>query len=372
MSTRLPFRFSPAGAVSRVVMLLVLAASFLAVNGGQALASHVTCGETITTDTTLDSDLVDCPDNGIEIGADDITLDLHGHTIDGDGCPEGDDCRTVAINNGAGHDRVTVKGGSIREFSVGVLAIDARGLRLRRVSASRHHFVGIAVFASHETRIERSSFSGSGNQGIFVGGSDDTRIARDFVSDQPFGGIVTEDSDRTMITGNRVVRNGEAIVVGGDENRVAHNVIEDALECEDGCGFGITVQAGSRNVIAGNHVARAARNGISVDNFDPAAPMTGTVIRGNVVRKAGIDGIAVATIADAPGVVTDTLVEDNIALGAADDGIDVDSAATTLTGNLARRNGDLGIEAVAGVTDGGRNKARGNGNPAQCANIACR
>jgi hypothetical protein len=362
--------------VSKVVMLLVLAAGFLAVDGGQALASHVTCGETITTDTTLDSDLVDCPDDGIVIGADDITLDLRGHTIDGDGCPEGDDCRTVAINNVAGHDRLTIEGGSIREFAVGVLVIEARGTRVRRLVSSHHHFVGIAVFASRSSRIERSSFFGSGNQGIFVGASadtrsDDTRIAANYVADQPFGGIVAEGSDRTLITGNRVVHNGEAIIVSGDENRVVHNMVDDAFECEEGCGLGIAVEAGSGNLVAANHVARAAHEGIGVNNFDPEVPMTGTVIRGNVVSKAGIDGIAIATVADAPGSVTDTLVAGNIAIGAADDGIDVGSAATTLTGNLAVRNGDLGIEAVAGVTDGGRNKARGNGNPAQCTNIAC-
>jgi len=32
---------------------------------------------------------------------------------------------------------------------------------------------------------------------------------------------------------------------------------------------------------------------------------------------------------------------------------------------------DLGIEAVAGVTDGGGNHAAGNGNPAQCTNVDC-
>ena len=41
----------------------------------QASAGHVSCGDTITTDTTLDSDLLDCPSNGIVIGAADITLD---------------------------------------------------------------------------------------------------------------------------------------------------------------------------------------------------------------------------------------------------------------------------------------------------------
>jgi len=33
--------------------------------------------------------------------------------------------------------------------------------------------------------------------------------------------------------------------------------------------------------------------------------------------------------------------------------------------------GDLGIEAVPGVTDGGGNHAAANGNPAQCVNLAC-
>ena len=43
------------------------------------------CGDTITADTMLDGDLIDCPNHGIVIGADDITLDLNGHRIDGDG-----------------------------------------------------------------------------------------------------------------------------------------------------------------------------------------------------------------------------------------------------------------------------------------------
>ena len=56
---------------------------------------------------------------------------------------------------------------------------------------------------------------------------------------------------------------------------------------------------------------------------------------------------------------------------AGDDGIDVNSASTTIAGNLAVRNHDLGIEAVAGVTDGGGNKAAANGDPRQCTHVAC-
>jgi hypothetical protein len=50
----------------------------------------------------------------------------------------------------------------------------------------------------------------------------------------------------------------------------------------------------------------------------------------------------------------------------------LDEPLAAAAGNLAVRSGDLGIEAVAGVTDGGRNKAGGNRNPAHCTNIACR
>src|SRR3954452_16066941 len=46
--------------------------------------------------------------------------------------------------------------------------------------------------------------------------------------------------------------------------------------------------------------------------------------------------------------------------------------ATTVTRNLAVHNANLGIEAIPGVIDGGGNRAFGNGNPAQCINIACR
>jgi hypothetical protein len=48
------------------------------------------------------------------------------------------------------------------------------------------------------------------------------------------------------------------------------------------------------------------------------------------------------------------------------DGIHTAASTTTLIGNRALFNGDLGIEAVLGAS-GGRNLARHNGNPAQCA-----
>ena len=68
-------------------VVALLALSGVTAAAGQAPPAGLKCGDTITADTTLDRDLTGCPSNGIIIGADDITLDLNGHTISGDGKP---------------------------------------------------------------------------------------------------------------------------------------------------------------------------------------------------------------------------------------------------------------------------------------------
>ncbi len=54
-----------------------------------------------------------------------------------------------------------------------------------------------------------------------------------------------------------------------------------------------------------------------------------------------------------------------------ENGIEVIAPGTFIGWNTATKNGDLGIEAVPGVTDGGGNHASGNGNPLQCVNVRC-
>src|ERR671937_1865087 len=95
---------------SLVAIVALAAASVMVFEGSAASAAAVHCGDTITTDTTLHKDLVNCPNNGIVIGADNVTLDLNGHRIDGNGmlvhkCQKGEDC-DVGIDN-PGHDGVT-------------------------------------------------------------------------------------------------------------------------------------------------------------------------------------------------------------------------------------------------------------------------
>src|SRR4051812_20471300 len=107
-------------------------AAFLIPGSGHAQASALSCGATITADTKLDSDLVNCPSDGLFIGADNITLDLNGHTIGGDGVPAGscldEGICDLGISNESGHAGVTIKGGAVRDFDIGVAVSGGRKL----------------------------------------------------------------------------------------------------------------------------------------------------------------------------------------------------------------------------------------------------
>jgi parallel beta-helix repeat protein len=393
----LPLRWRVSG-ISRAIFVLGVA-GLITLGASQASASHVSCGDTITADTTLDSDLIDCPDNGIVIGADDITLDLNGHTIDGDGelredCPEDEICDdgVVALD----HARVTIRDGSLREFALGVLVAGASETRLLDLTVSRNMFpgvvigestgtelrrslisangldtdeAGIVVFHAAESRIARNSISDNGDIGVFAEGADDTIFDRNELSGNREAAMLLDASNRNVFDRNRVARNGEGITVGGDENTITRNHVVDSRAGVEGGGLGIFVASGHDNLVEGNFVAGASRIGIQVsllpEELEGGTPAIDTVVRRNDLR-GNADGVFVQTTA------LGTLLEANHALGSDDDGIDVDGPDTTLVGNHAVHNGDLGIEAVFGVTDGGRNKAHGNGNPAQCTNISCK
>ena len=55
--------------LTRFTVLGCASALLLALLPSSAIATHVSCGDVITQDTTLDSDLVNCPGDGVVIGA---------------------------------------------------------------------------------------------------------------------------------------------------------------------------------------------------------------------------------------------------------------------------------------------------------------
>jgi parallel beta-helix repeat protein len=384
--------------VSAVGVVIAMPLVFAGSSHATLRAPALSCGATITVSTKLDRDIVDCPNNGITIGADNVTLDLNGHVIDGDGSEFsgcGDEPCDVGVLS-LGHRGVTIKGGAVRDFSVGALVVGATDSHLVRVATSNSLYSGVVVFDSSHSSIDgvtavrnglttdqagidffdsegltitRNVVRSNGDIGFFISGLDDSRLEGNVISRNPEAAILLDHGNRNVFSENRIsdaVENG--IVVSGDGNVVVGNVVSGAVGCAiEWCGFGISVEGGTGNVIEGNTVARMHRAGIRVAAFEQfgGPPTRETTVRRNLVRDSVFDGLLVEATA------TDTVLDGNIALAAGDDGIQVDNAETTLTDNVATRNGDHGIEAVAGVTDGGGNHAQANGNPIQCTFVTC-
>lgn len=375
-----------------VLALTVVAA--IALSRADAAAKQLSCGETITTDTTLDSDLLDCPNNGIVIGADGVTLDLNGHLVDGDGTefagcdPNAEVCDSGIVDDG--HDGVTVKHGRVREFGVGVLfgtstAGKVRDNRLLDISSSKNLFFGAVVASSAQSEVRNGSFSHNAppeGHGIGLFGSDHIKIAGNSIKDntgivasdstdnlikrnvfsRTHEGILMEGGEGFQVVRNRFARSRAGIILGpGSENVIAHNRISRAKE-------GIRIEKGHDNLVADNVVVDAGRAGIRLGIQLGQRLLGGAdnVLRENVVKGSGVDGFAIGKKGNR------TLLKRNVGKGSGDDGFDVQSRSTKLTKNRAMSNGDLGIEARRGVTDGGGNRASENGDPRQCVNVKCR
>ncbi|HXW58113.1 MAG TPA: hypothetical protein VEJ23_01415, partial [Solirubrobacteraceae bacterium] len=74
-----------------------------------------TCGETVTTNVTLNTNLK-CPENGLIVGANGITINLRGHTITGTG-PSSGQYTGIDIDKQTG---VTIKNGTVTGFYIGI------------------------------------------------------------------------------------------------------------------------------------------------------------------------------------------------------------------------------------------------------------
>jgi parallel beta-helix repeat protein len=368
----------------RLAALIVMAGVALGLTACQPSGD---CGRVLTSDTTLQADVLNCPGDGLVIGADGIVVRLNGHTVDGT------DAAGSAGIRLAGHDDVLIQGpGRITQFADGVHVANGLRNRVRDLTSTGNGF-GIHLVDADANRLV-------GNDA-----SENREAGADPPLGIPWGGIILEGSDGNLVEGNALSQNagGPGVaLVQSSSNRVLGNVPAGSdnpnillaeshrnVVARNGSTnsnvVAIELEASNDNLVEENVASDNESEGITVWHdsarntvrFNTAAgnhnvgifvsDAVGTIVRGNVTSSndSHADGIQVR--ADASG----TVVRGNTSNGNGDDGIDVDSPSTRVLDNTANGNGDLGIEAVAGVTDGGGNRGTGNGNPAQCTGVVC-
>jgi parallel beta-helix repeat protein len=235
--------------LAKLAVAALPAAAFAAA-APSAGAVTLECGQTITKDTTLTADVSNCPGVGIRIGADDITLDLNGHTVS---AAERRNPTAHGIFN-SGHDDVSIVGGTVRGFG-------AYGVRLARADRNvvqdmtlDANFTGIGLVESDRGLIRRLTITGAKFVGVNLTGGSSNRVRENQITGGNGAGIFIQNSQNEP----------------GRDHRITSNQLD---------GNGIVVQAGPTGVrLTSNTVRRALSDGIA--SYDPS-----TIFLGNVATE---------------------------------------------------------------------------------------
>ena len=326
-------------------MALVAGTGTVLAGTAPAAASHVGCGATIATNTTLDSDVGPCSGDGLVVTASSIVLDLGGHRVfaaNGPGNNAG-----VRLSGVSG---VTARNGTVDGFDAGVSITGGSGNTVQGVTARNNINPGLQSATTPPVTLPCDL-----GDGITVLDSANNRINGNvLVNNGPFSGIsVVGNSDGNVISGNSVsgsnvhgVRCGnssqdEGIRIegpGANHNTVQGNTVKTSLLA----GISLHGNVGCNhanpgpdddppntdNVIKGNSVSltsgTAAADGIAALAQGPFGSVVCAAFRNTITGNTSFqnqgNGIYI------PGTSTDNTINSNVVYGNGGDGIRLEGA----------------------------------------------
>jgi parallel beta-helix repeat protein len=393
------------------------------VAAGAATATVVKCGQVVTKSITLANSLSNCHGNGLVIGANNLTIDLAGHSISGvntrgtegiadDGHPgahiqngtiqrfflngvglrgaphsvvsnmtiqgigagnvEGDASAGVLVKNSAGTSVANNKiSNNVVSFqSDGVDVLSSPGTTVRGNVLAANSWDGMVVLFSPDSIVSANTVQGNKNQGLELNGnSDRSVVSGNFAGNNAVNGLTIGASSKVRIEGNFLKGNGENGLFFFDlngsvvrNNQAGGNAVGIALERGQ---FG-----SANNQLLNNQTNRNRFAGVIVEGADH------NLLQGNTSdANQGPPGEGGGFIIAAAKA---NILRANVAIGNLDVGIGFfedtpgDAKGNVLIGNFVTNNHAHGIDAVAGTIDGGGNIARGNTPPPQCVGVTCK
>jgi parallel beta-helix repeat protein len=296
-----------------VLVVLVVSASLLHASDAEAKKLPLflpTCGVPVTQSFRLSADLTACVGDGIVIGANNLTIDLNGKRVEGDGTTG------AGIQNNGNFSRITIRNGTVRFFLDGLHANSA---------ANRNTVIDVTTALNVDDGVEFDGGTRHVLRGVIASSNGDEGIELDAVS-------------RAGLVGNWGVNNGSS---GLDLEVAQSNVGSNRASGND---IGIEI-FGDRNKVIGSRADRNATHGILVDGSQ-------NLLKANKTHGNLVNGILI-NLGDG------NVLKENIATG---NGYPMQ----------ASDGAGLGIDAIndTGVV-GSKNRAGGNDNPLECSGVPC-
>jgi parallel beta-helix repeat protein len=408
------------------VLALVATAASLLFSAPSYASSQARCGKVVTANFKLKHDLLNCPGDALVVGANGITIDLNGKTIDGVSIGAG------VVNNG--FDRVTIRNGKIQGFNYGVwLRPETKLNVVTGLTITTSEYAGVQLTnADWNNRITRNVIEfqagegvaiaegSSGNvvadnkirtneaNGVYLLGSSGNRIVRNKITGNSDRNLRLDKSHKNRVLRNTFARGGDAAVelTESNQNVLARNKIttsgdagfvlshsngnrllaNTATSSSDAGAFlqfsnnntlrknaffgnpaGIDLAHAHGNLIESNAANANMGNGINLEDSN------GNRIRANIAnsnRGAGIYVVGEAAEAEDPKQRGNVVIGNSVN-GNGGGGVAIESPGHTLRNNKAFSNGGWGIYAVIGTLGLTGNFAGGNAELSQCFGIAC-
>jgi hypothetical protein len=359
-----------------VVLVVALASSTLVTGTAKGAPEKVdSCPVLVLKSAIVTKDLTCTGTDGIRVGADNITIDLGGHMLTGNGAGG-----TMGIDNDTfgGFDNVTVRNGVLRNFFRGISSDDpTASMTVEDVVVVGSFTIG--VYTEGKAKLTSVVASGNGSLGIAVG--DDSVISSTIASHNTNDGISACGSKITSTTAsNNGIRGIHASCAGSTLRHVtatgngSHGIeagsqalIDSSTasgNTEDGIHMG-----GASGTILDSFASGNGGDGIDVYVLGNNTKIKGVTASGNVDRGIAVVGNNVQ--------ITDSVASGNqLAAAAIEAAIFVDGDPVTITGNRAESNGfvggasddigyGIGVNGFTAVPQGD-NIGRGNDSPGEC------
>jgi len=235
----------------------VLSISCLAALGAYSAYANddVYCGMVVTSDFTLSSNLLDCPQWGLIVGSDNITLNGRGHVLGG----------------------ITKGDGSGGGFNLGILLRERSGLTIKNF-VIQHFGEGVTGYEASNNLIYRNKFL-SNDVGLYLYDESLNNVIRaNTFRDNRVYAMTLEDARNSAVISNKMVRNKTGIGLWTSHDSIVKNNILNHNE------YGMEIGKSDRVDVIRNKVKNSHYYGIMIYLDDSI------VVRNEAINNCSGDG----------------------------------------------------------------------------------
>ena len=210
----------------------------------QPLAISPSCGQVITQNVILTSNLNCVDSDGLIVGASDIVIDLNGHTISG---PDADSQEKASSKVGImipNMNNVVVQDGTLQGFQAGILMTGSQNVELSNIISKDNQ---IGAFSTGASIVNAHLSIFMNNQIGFAGHStQQATLENNILFQNTLAGITLVNSDNGVLTLNSITESGNGLYVDNQSNQNNinfNNILLNTIDLNNANGLPVNTNA---------------------------------------------------------------------------------------------------------------------------------